>query len=361
MSVGLATRGVIMPARASIKYRMRAFATFLGGYVFGTASDVDSDGNAHPDQYAGGIAANHRTGEFARRTRNYIRGDCRSTEWNDWHCDRRASGCWWAYLVSGQLYRLWQWLDGGRFLRSECGADSDEHAVDLALAHCTRLAVLELHAGDGFRIARADDLLDDVARLMLDRYHCGAPAQGEKHALDSVAIVGIALSAKPGKGTIVVARPGSPEERRTFEIAPVRYAEQRLKVAPAQVDLSAGDLARYERERAHLAQVIPGLGLYAVGLLVVLLAVTSSIFEPRAIWSRVVWADGTLPPDLRPRGEGAGDREPAAAWVSTRPELASCGTCGLLSRPAGPLAAVAWSRKVRSHGRASARAPRANW
>jgi paraquat-inducible protein A len=87
---------------------------------------------------------------------------------------------------------------------------------------------------------------------------------------------------------------------------------------------------------AHLAQVIPGLGLYAVGLLVVLLAVTSSIFEPRAIWSRVVWADGTLPPDLRPRGEGAGDREPAAAWVSTRPELASCGTCGLLSRPAGP-------------------------
>ncbi len=70
------------------------------------------------------------------------------------------------------------------------------------------------------------------------------------------AVVGIALSAKPGKGTIVVARPGSPEERRTFEIAPVRYAEQRLKVAPAQVDLSAGDLARYERERAHLAQVI---------------------------------------------------------------------------------------------------------
>ena len=86
---------------------------------------------------------------------------------------------------------------------------------------------------------------------------------------------------------------------------------------------------------AHLAQVIPGIGLYAVGLLVVLLGVIASIFEPRAIWSRVVWADGTLPPDLRPRRVGTGDREPAAAWVSMRPELASCGTCGLLSRPAG--------------------------
>jgi hypothetical protein len=49
VSVGLATRGVIMPASASIKYRMRAFDTFLGGYVFWTASDVDSDGS----DYAG--------------------------------------------------------------------------------------------------------------------------------------------------------------------------------------------------------------------------------------------------------------------------------------------------------------------
>ena len=70
------------------------------------------------------------------------------------------------------------------------------------------------------------------------------------------AVVGIALSAKPGKGEIVVARAGRPDERRTYAIAPARYAEQRLRVAPSQVDLSAEDLARYERERAHLAQVI---------------------------------------------------------------------------------------------------------
>ena len=70
------------------------------------------------------------------------------------------------------------------------------------------------------------------------------------------AVVGIALAAKPGKASIVVARAGRPDERRTYAIAAARYAEQRLKVAPAQVDLSAEDLARYERERAHQADVI---------------------------------------------------------------------------------------------------------
>jgi paraquat-inducible protein A len=86
---------------------------------------------------------------------------------------------------------------------------------------------------------------------------------------------------------------------------------------------------------AHLATVIPGIGLFAVGLLVVLLAVTSSIFEPRAIWERVVWANGMLPPALRPR-RGEPHRKPEASWVSAHPGLASCTTCGLLSRPAAP-------------------------
>jgi orotate phosphoribosyltransferase len=39
-------------------------------------------------------------------------------------------------------------------------------------------------------------LLDDVARLMLDRYHCDVPPD-EKGALEGVAIVGIALSGVP--------------------------------------------------------------------------------------------------------------------------------------------------------------------
>jgi len=40
-------------------------------------------------------------------------------------------------------------------------------------------------------------LLDDVARLMLDRFTCAEPGQGGKPVLEGVAIVGIALSGVP--------------------------------------------------------------------------------------------------------------------------------------------------------------------
>jgi murein DD-endopeptidase MepM/ murein hydrolase activator NlpD len=70
------------------------------------------------------------------------------------------------------------------------------------------------------------------------------------------AVVGIALDAKPGAASILVERPaGSSPERQTFRVGRADYAEQRLKVAPGKVDLSKDDLARYEHERVHLAQV----------------------------------------------------------------------------------------------------------
>ncbi len=69
------------------------------------------------------------------------------------------------------------------------------------------------------------------------------------------AVVGIGLDAQPGAHHIDIRRVGAPDERRTFEVDTVRYAEQRLKVAPGKVDLSPADLARYERERDHLAGV----------------------------------------------------------------------------------------------------------
>lgn len=62
------------------------------------------------------------------------------------------------------------------------------------------------------------------------------------------AVVGIPLSATPGESGVDVQQNGN---RRlvSFTVAPKRYAEQRLKVAPKTVDLSPEDLARYERER----------------------------------------------------------------------------------------------------------------
>ena len=70
------------------------------------------------------------------------------------------------------------------------------------------------------------------------------------------AVLGIALAAQPGRASVQVQRAGAPESAVSFVVKPWHYAEQRLKVAPGQVDLAKDDLARYERERSHLAQVI---------------------------------------------------------------------------------------------------------
>ncbi|MEO5696313.1 MAG: peptidoglycan DD-metalloendopeptidase family protein [Burkholderiaceae bacterium] len=70
------------------------------------------------------------------------------------------------------------------------------------------------------------------------------------------AVVGIALATPPGTGAVTIdGADGSTAQRRDFDIAPAEYAVQKLKVAPGQVDLSKADLARYERERVHLAEV----------------------------------------------------------------------------------------------------------
>ncbi len=46
---------------------------------------------------------------------------------------------------------------------------------------------------------------------------------------------------------------------------------------------------------ASLATVEPGIGIFAVGALVFLLAAMSASFEPREIWERVRWANGEWP------------------------------------------------------------------
>ena len=72
-----------------------------------------------------------------------------------------------------------------------------------------------------------------------------------------VALAGIPLSTTAGTTLRVdVEHADGRRERREVVVAEKTYASQQLKVKPGQVDLSPEDLARYERERAHLAQVL---------------------------------------------------------------------------------------------------------
>lgn len=128
----------------------------------------------------------------------------------------------------------------------------------IALILCT----LCWHAGAG-ELPRIRATPGGIARVGL-----GASAQAPQVSFNGVpvwviqdsgqwlALVGIPLSAAPGTAKLMVRRQGASEAVLSFQIKPFRYAEQRLKVAPGQVDLSADDMARYERERMRLAQVI---------------------------------------------------------------------------------------------------------
>ena len=70
-------------------------------------------------------------------------------------------------------------------------------------------------------------------------------------------LVGIPLAATTGPAHIrVQPADGGAARDVGYTIAPKRYAEQRLTVAPRHVELSPEDQARYERERTHLAGVM---------------------------------------------------------------------------------------------------------
>ncbi|HXQ30338.1 MAG TPA: peptidoglycan DD-metalloendopeptidase family protein [Steroidobacteraceae bacterium] len=70
------------------------------------------------------------------------------------------------------------------------------------------------------------------------------------------AVVGIPLSATPGSEVVSVAASDGSRRTVTFAVAPKEYVTQQLTVAPKHVDLSPGDLARYEREKVTLADVL---------------------------------------------------------------------------------------------------------
>lgn len=72
-----------------------------------------------------------------------------------------------------------------------------------------------------------------------------------------VAVVGIGLAADAKQRLFLAVREADGRSRQlAFELQPKQYAEQRLSVAPKHVDLSPQDVARYERERVHLGELL---------------------------------------------------------------------------------------------------------
>ena len=103
--------------------------------------------------------------------------------------------------------------------------------------------------GGVVRLALGDSLAPPAAS------YGGVPVLVVRDGAQWAAVVGIALAAKPGHASLLVRSDDGTSRSVPFTIEPHRYAEQRLTVAPGQVDLAPADLARYERERAHLATV----------------------------------------------------------------------------------------------------------
>ncbi len=58
---------------------------------------------------------------------------------------------------------------------------------------------------------------------------------------------------------------------------------------------------------AELATVDPGIGMVAVGALVVLFPAIMITFDPREVWTRVEWADGEMPRSLAAQADSIVD------------------------------------------------------
>ena len=89
---------------------------------------------------------------------------------------------------------------------------------------------------------------------------------------------------------------------------------------------------------AEVATVIPGIGMFAAGALVLLVTAITVIFDPRKVWQSMKWANGAAPPKFS-------DQPSAPLIVNSSSQqnrpltamsigLVSCESCWLLSRPA---------------------------
>jgi len=121
-----------------------------------------------------------------------------------------------------------------------------------------------LAAPPSLELPRASSVPGGVARVVLGATGEAPVARFGEHRVlvqregaEWIAYVGIPLAEKAGRRLrLQVQRPGAAAETLEFRVGAKSYASQRLKVPPDKVELSKEDLARYERERAKLAQVL---------------------------------------------------------------------------------------------------------
>ena len=78
-----------------------------------------------------------------------------------------------------------------------------------------------------------------------------------RDAKEWCALVGIPLSAKPGEKIVLdIRRPNAPGQQRRVTVGRKKYPSQRISVPREQAELSPEQLAQYEKERAHLREVL---------------------------------------------------------------------------------------------------------
>ncbi|HZF15853.1 MAG TPA: peptidoglycan DD-metalloendopeptidase family protein [Steroidobacteraceae bacterium] len=72
------------------------------------------------------------------------------------------------------------------------------------------------------------------------------------------AVVGVPLAAEVGDQQLEWRLPNGEARKIAFTIGAYEYPTQALKVPPKQVDLSKADLARFDREKAHMGAILDG-------------------------------------------------------------------------------------------------------
>ncbi len=118
-------------------------------------------------------------------------------------------------------------------------------------------------ASDAQPLPKASSVPGGIARIALGpsaerpaAYQGTLPLLVTGDPADWTALVGIPLAAPPGRGRIRVVPHAGGERTLDYLVRPKKYLEQRLRVAPGQVDLSPEDQARHAREREHQLQVM---------------------------------------------------------------------------------------------------------